>query len=158
MEAATQTVLYIDDSTDDLLLFSKACEATGASFRLKLANGAAEGCAYLRGRGEYADRQAHPLPDFVLLDIKMPEADGFEVLKWIRSHPPVSQTMVALYSSSTVDRDVLRGYLTGTTYFISKSQGMERLRELARGLEECLASDKRDCKRLLNLSIGPGKI
>jgi len=103
-----KTVLYIDDSPDDLFLFSKACVVAGVSFTLKLADGSGVARAYLSGIGEYADRRVNPLPDFVLLDIKMPEMDGFEVLNWIRTHPKVSQTMVALYSSSTVDKDVLR--------------------------------------------------
>ncbi|HKQ39837.1 MAG TPA: response regulator [Verrucomicrobiae bacterium] len=154
----TKTVLYVDDSADDLFLFHKACEAARVSFRLKLADGPDVAHEYLMGLGEYADRAANPLPDFVLLDIKMPEMDGFEVLKWIRSHPHTSQVMVALYSSSTFDKDVLRGFLTGTTYYIPKSQGMEMLRELALGLEECLAGGGADCKRLLALSIDPRKI
>src|SRR3954471_22205823 len=96
-EAAMKTVLYIDDSADDLYLFSKACQVAGVSFVLKLADGSELAREYLSGAGEYADRRAHPLPDFVLLDIKMPQMDGFEVLKWIRTYPPISQTMVALY-------------------------------------------------------------
>src|SRR6185503_2556720 len=119
-----KTVLYIDDSADDLFLFSKACEMAGVSFRLKLVHGSAAAWAYLNSCVPIGDGDAQPLPDFVLLDIKMPEADGFEVLKWIRSTPRITDALVALYSSSTVDRDVLRGYLTGTTYYIPKSQGM----------------------------------
>jgi|SRR5436190_6280111 len=153
-----KTVLYIDDSADDLFLFHKACQVAGVSFRLKLADGADVAHDYLLGRGEYADRGANPLPDFILLDIKMPAIDGFEVLKWIRSNPTTCQIMVALYSSSTVDKDVLRGFLTGTTYYIPKSQGMDMLRELALGLDECLASGGRKCSRLLDLSIDPKKM
>jgi CheY-like chemotaxis protein len=153
-----KTVLYIDDSADDLFLFHKACQAAGVSFRLKLADGADVAREYLTGLGEYADRGANPLPDFVLLDIKMPEMDGFEVLKWIRSNPKTTEMLVALYSSSTVDKDVLRGFLTGTTYYIPKSQGMNSLRELAVGLDECLGSEGRNCGRLWGLSIDPKRI
>ena len=152
------TVLYIDDSADDLFLFHKACQVASVSFRLKLADGADVAREYLMGVGEYGDRAANPLPDFVLLDIKMPEMDGFEVLKWIRSNPKTSQVMVALYSSSTVDKDVLRGFLTGTTYYIPKSQGMNMLRELAVGLDECLGSGGKNCGRLWDLSIDPKRI
>jgi len=152
------TVLYIDDSADDLFLFHKACQAVGVSFCLKLADGADVAREYLTGAAEYGDRSANPLPDFVLLDIKMPEMDGFEVLQWIRNQPRTSQTMVALYSSSTVDKDVLRGFLTGTTYYIPKSQGFETIRELALGLDECLRSSGKNCKRLLALSIDPTNI
>jgi CheY-like chemotaxis protein len=148
-----KTVLYIDDSADDLFLFHKACQAAGVSFRLKLADGADVAEDYFGGKGEYADRGANPMPDFVLLDINMPNTDGFEVLKSIRSKPGTSQIMVALYSSSTVDKDVLRGHLTGSTYYIPKSQGLKSLRELALGLDACLGSNGKDCKRLLEISM-----
>ena len=151
--AEMKTVLYIDDSADDLFLFDKACQAVEVSFRLKLADGADVAREYLTGAGEYADREANPLPDFVLLDIKMPEEDGFELLQWIRNNPRTSQMVVALYSSSTVDKDVLRGYLTGTTFYIPKSQGMEKLRELAEALDECLKTKRKDCGRLMEMSI-----
>src|SRR5688572_10219271 len=153
-----KTVLYIDDSADDLFLFHKACEAAGVSFRLKLADGADVARDYLSGVGEYADREANPLPDFVLLDIKMPESDGFEVLKWVRSHPRTTGIMVALYSSSTFDKDVLRGYLTGKTFYIPKTQGTKKLQELAESLDRCLQSDGNDCERLMRLSIEPARI
>ena len=153
-----KTVLYIDDSQDDLFLFSKACQAASVAFTLRLADGSDVAREYLVGTGEYADRERHPLPDFILLDIKMPEMDGFELLKWIRNDPRFSHMMVALYSSSTVDKDVLRGYLTGTTYYIPKSQGLEWLRELVIGLDDCLRSKGKDCSRLLKLSIDPARI
>jgi hypothetical protein len=52
----------------------------------------------------------------------------------------------------------LRGFLTGTTYYIPKSQGMNSLRELAVGLDECLGSEGRNCGRLWGLSIDPKRI
>ena len=153
-----KTVLYIDDNLDDLFLFHKACQVAEVTFALKVADGADVGREYLLGLGAYADRQANPFPDFVLLDIKMPEVDGFELLKWIRNNPPTSHTTVALYSSSRVNKDVLRGYLTGTTFYIPKSQGLEALQELAESLDECLRSDGKYCARLMKLSIEPENI
>lgn len=154
----TKTVLYIDDSLDDLFFFHRACQAAGVSFLLKLVDGSDMARKYLTGLGEYADRGANPLPDFILLDIKMPEMDGFEMLNWIRAHAPVSNMMVALYSSSMVDKDVLRGYLGGTTFYIPKSHGTAMLGKLARALDDCLKSDGRDCAELLKLSLAPAKL
>ena len=154
MKPRLKSVLYVDDSADELFLFDKACQAEGVSFQLKLADGADVAEEYLQG----ANHDGNPLPDFVLLDIKMPETDGFEMLKRIRTHPRTSHITVALYSSSSVNKDVLRGFLSGTTFYIPKSRGMQQLRELASALDECLKSDGKNCTRLLSLSIDPASI
>jgi len=80
------------------------------------------------------------------------------VLKWIRNNPRTTHTVVALYSSSSIDKDVLRGYLTGTTFYIPKSQGMGYLQELALSLDRCLQSDGKDCSGLLRLSLEAAKV
>src|SRR5688572_2673685 len=138
VQSAMKTVLYIDDSADDLFLFQRACQCANVSFELKIAGTGPEALRYLSGAGEFADRQMHPLPEIILLDIKMPEMDGFEVLNWIRAHPHVSQTMVALYSSSTIDKDVLRGFLSGTTFYIPKPHATGTLTVLARAIDDCI--------------------
>lgn len=128
------------------------------SFALKLAEGSRAGIRYLRDDGAAGQDAPSPQPDFVLLDIKMPEMDGFDVLNWVRTHPKISQTPVAMYSSSTFDRDVLRGFLGGITFYIPKPQGVADLTELAHGLDECLRSGGNDCQRLLRLSITPSEL
>lgn len=149
-----KTVLYIDDSADDLFLFQRSCELAQVSFALKLAEGSNAGIRYMEEEGGGSNSR----PDFILLDIKMPEMNGFEVLTWIRSHSKVSKTPVAMFSSSTFDADVLRGYLGGITFYIPKPQGLDGLTELARGLDECLISDGKNCKRLMRLSIARSEI
>jgi CheY-like chemotaxis protein len=156
--AGMKTVLYIDDRVDDLFLFQRSCELAQVSFALKLAEGSVAGIRYLDADGRSAEGASQPRPDFILLDIKMPGMNGFEVLNWIRTHPDISKTPVAMYSSSTFDTDVLRGYLGGITFYIPKPQRLEGLTELARGLDECLASDGKDCKRLMRMSIARSEI
>jgi CheY-like chemotaxis protein len=153
-----KTVLYIDDSADDLFLFRHACQEAQVSFILRLAHGCHEAMRYISGADQFADRDVHPLPDFIFLDIKMPEMDGFEVLNWIRTQPSVSQTPVAMYSSSSFDKDVLRGYLGGTTFYIPKAQGLNALRHLAGAADECLTSEGENCEALMALSIEPARI
>src|SRR5687768_16951069 len=158
LAAAMKTVLYIDDSVDDLFLFQRSCEMANVSFVLKLAEGSHAGIGYLRDECGDGEKASSPQLDFILLDIKMPEMDGFEVLNWIRRHPKVSKMPVAMYSSSSFHADVLRGFLGGITFYIPKPQGMAGLTELAHGLDECLGSEGTDCERLMRLSITPSEL
>jgi two-component system, response regulator len=151
--AVMKRVLYIDDSADDLMLFGRGCELAGVSFVLTIAHGSEVGVRYLESAGELADQGAHPMPDLILLDIKMPGMDGFEVLSWIRAQAKFSMLPVALYSSSTVSEDVLRGYLGGTTFYVPKPSGLAALKELALAVDNCLKTEGKECDALLKLSI-----
>src|SRR5215471_8973759 len=70
-------ILHVDDDVNDLLLFEHACRKVGVSCQLHAVNDGEEAIAYLQGANRFADRQQFPLPDLVLLDLKMPRLSGF---------------------------------------------------------------------------------
>src|SRR2546421_5623938 len=45
---------------------------------------------YLRGEADYADRTRYPFPGLLLLDLKMPKVDGFDVLSWLKTQPELA--------------------------------------------------------------------
>lgn len=49
---------------------------------------------YLKGDGEFSDRSKFPISEVIFLDLKMPNVDGFQLLKWIKSQPHLCGTMV----------------------------------------------------------------
>src|SRR5260370_19838697 len=87
MMSSPVTVLHIDDDPNDTELFRAAARRANAQFTVHNVNDGEQAMAYFSGRGIYANRQLYPLPALVLLDLKMPRATGFEVLRWIRNHP-----------------------------------------------------------------------
>jgi len=97
-----KTLLYVDDSSDDRFLVERACRSAGVSFQLKTVGGGFDAVRYLSGEGEFHNRAEYPLPDLILLDLKMPEVDGFEVLHWIRGDPTTHAIPVALYTGSLI--------------------------------------------------------
>ncbi len=86
--------------------------------------------AYLTGAQPYANRDEHPLPTLVLLDLKMPRKSGLEVLAWIRSQPPLRRLLVAVFTSSKHDEDINKAYELGANSYLLKPVGFEALVEL----------------------------
>jgi CheY-like chemotaxis protein len=84
------TVLHIDDDPNDTTLLQAATRRAGLNLALKNLEDFEHAIAYLGGHGSYSDRFVYPLPKLILLDLKMPRATGFEVLRWIRGTPGVS--------------------------------------------------------------------
>ncbi|HYQ94837.1 MAG TPA: response regulator, partial [Burkholderiales bacterium] len=103
-----KTLLFVDDDPNDRTLVEMGCAMARVSFLLKTVASGVEAIRYLNGEGEFADRAEHPLPDLIFLDLKMPEMDGFQVLRWIRSHPATRMTPLAVYSASIIPEDIAK--------------------------------------------------
>jgi CheY-like chemotaxis protein len=95
-----------------------------------------EAVAYLKGEGRYFDREEYPVPDLLLLDLKMPRMDGFEVLRWIRQQPGLSPLRVVMLTSSEDIRDVNVAYRLGANSFMVKPMDFENVVELGKVLRD----------------------
>lgn len=124
------TVLYVEDSTEDLTLFKLASRKCGTPFSLQHAADGEEAIAYLNGTGQYVDREVHPFPDLVLLDLKLPRLDGFEVLQWIRSNPPTRTLPVVVLAGSSFRADIRRALELGANSYAAKPAKFEELQVL----------------------------
>jgi CheY-like chemotaxis protein len=115
----TYDVLLADDSPDDRFFLRKTV-AHFARFRiLAEVQDGAEAIAYLKGEVIFQDRAKYPLPQLLLLDLKMPRKDGFEVLQWLQSQSFPALT-VAVLSGSTLENDQQRCRALGANAFYSK--------------------------------------
>jgi CheY-like chemotaxis protein len=79
-----------------------------------------EALGYLSGTDKYSNLAEYPLPWLVLLDLKMPRMDGFEVLKWIRNQSGIHNLVVVVLTSSGEIKDVNRAYGLGANSFMVK--------------------------------------
>src|SRR5882672_7246302 len=80
-------VLVADDDPDDVLLLKQAFQRAGMTVAMHHSLNGAEAISYLKGEGEFADREKFPFPRMMLTDLKMPVCSGFEVLQWQRENP-----------------------------------------------------------------------
>jgi CheY-like chemotaxis protein len=128
-------ILVIDDDPNDVLLLQRAFEKTRLANPLHFAKDGEEALAYLSGQGEYADRNQHPLPALVLLDLKMPRKSGLEVLEWIRQQPALKRLIVVMLTSSNQSSDVNRAYELGANSYLVKPGGFDTLMELVKGMD-----------------------
>ena len=116
----TAVILIVEDREDDILLIRKAFAEASLTNPIQIARDGEEAIAYLMGEGKYANRAEYPLPILVLLDLKLPRVDGFEVLTWIRQQPGIRSLPVVVLTSSTEIRDVNRAYSLGANSFFVK--------------------------------------
>jgi len=127
-------ILHVDDDPNDLLFLKNAIEMTKPSIKVVSASDGAEAIDYLTGTGVYGDREHYPLPSLVLLDLKMPRQNGFEVLSWIRSQPKLKRLPVVIFTASNHGDDMERAYDSGANSYLIKPVTFDDLVELVQGL------------------------
>lgn len=128
------SILQVEDEESDVLLLQHAFERAGISNPVFVASDGAEAMAYLAGEGRFADRAAYPLPSLVLLDLKLPDKHGLEVLAWIRNQSDLKTTVVVAFTSSDHSSDVKRAYELGVNSYAVKPGNNDKRVEFARHL------------------------
>jgi CheY-like chemotaxis protein len=113
-------ILIVEDRQDDILLILRSLERAGVSNPIQIVRDGEDAIAYLRGEGGFKNRAEFPLPELVLLDLKLPRVDGFEVLRWIRTQPGLRGLRVIVLTSSEQIRDVNLAYALGANSFLVK--------------------------------------
>src|SRR5205814_10632877 len=79
-----------------------------------------EAIHYLEGCGPYSDRAQFPHPALLLLDLRLPRANGFEVLGWIRQRPEWITLPVIILTASMNQSDMKLAYDLGANFFLGK--------------------------------------
>ena len=129
--SSQRNLLLIEDEASDAMLIKRALQKTGLEFKLSRLKHGEEAIDYLSGVAPYDDREAHPLPDVILLDIKLPRRTGFEVLAWLRSQPVgLSRIPVVMLTSSSQTLDVNRAYDLRANGYLTKPDTAHELQEM----------------------------
>ncbi len=128
-------LLLVEDNEDDAFLMKRSLKAAGIDQPLFVAEDGQQAIDYLAGRGQYADRQAYPLPSFVFLDLKLPFKSGHEVLAWIKTQRELSEIIVVVLTSSNQPSDLEEAYRLGANSYVVKPPATEQLVDYAQAFQ-----------------------
>src|SRR5690242_14029566 len=98
-------VLLAEDDENDVLLLRHAFRRAGLQYPILDVPNGEEAIHYLSGCVPYGDRDHYPLPTLLLLDLKMPLLNGFDVLSWLKARPEYRDLPAVVLSSSGLDPD-----------------------------------------------------
>ncbi len=129
-------LLVEDDPADSRLIQRALAKAELNEPVVRLTNGE-DAISYLRGDPPYDNRHSYPLPRLVLLDIKLPKRNGFEVLEWLRRQlTQLRRIPVVMLTSSRHAVDVNRAYDLGVNSYLVKPDNFAELRQIAELLKQ----------------------
>jgi len=130
----SRTILLVEDNPDDIELTLRAFEKSNLADEIVVVRDGSEALDYLFATGRHRARNPSLAPEVVLLDLKLPKFDGFEVLKRIRADDRTRRLPVVILTSSNEEQDVQRSYDLGANSFVRKPVNFEEFLEAAQQL------------------------
>lgn len=129
-----KVILLVEDNADDELLTLRALKKNNIRNEVVVARDGSEALDYLFGTGIHAGRDLRVMPQIILLDLKLPKVDGFEVLNRVRSSEATKLLPVVILTTSNEDQDRIRGYGLGANSFVRKPVEFDKFIEAVRQL------------------------
>jgi two-component system response regulator len=127
-------ILLVEDNPDDEALTLRALKKNNIANQVVVARDGVEALDYLFGTGAHAGRDMSVMPQVILLDLKLPKIDGFEVLRRLRADERTKFLPVVILTTSNEEKDRLNGYGLGANSFVRKpvefGQFIEGVRQL----------------------------
>jgi CheY-like chemotaxis protein len=133
----SRAAMLVDDNEDDRFLVERAWAEAGIRHKLVSVDSGRAALDYLFGAGVHADRLRHPLPAFLLLDIKMPGVSGFDVLSRIRADEKLRGLPVLMLTASSAPSDIAEAHRLGANGFFIKPSSVAELVDLLKAVDGC---------------------
>jgi CheY-like chemotaxis protein len=146
------TVLCVDDDFDDAVLLRRACRTAQVGFDLQILDHGRKAIDYLSAPERVADRENHPLPDCVLLDLNMPLQNGFELMAWLQSQSGLRRVPVVVFTTSNYPADIEKAYASGAECYLLKPSNYETLVTFVKALNHALMNGHDLCGELQSMS------
>ncbi len=95
-----------------------------------------EALRYIFGEDEYSDREKYPMPDIILLDLKMPGVSGHDVLAKLKTTEVIKRIPVIILTSSRDEGDRAMGYDLGANSYLVKPISYSGFLEVVKSVTE----------------------
>ena len=123
-------ILVAEDDPNDLELLRHVIGENGVEVSFQSTDDGEQLINYFKGEGKFVDRDRHPMPDIVVLDLKMPRMNGFEVLQWLRQEPGLARIPIVVLSGSGLESDIEEAYRLGANTYFTKPGQLAELRKI----------------------------
>ncbi|MDD5772272.1 MAG: response regulator [bacterium] len=128
-------ILIVEDNPDHITLIMHALKDNKVVNNIHVAENGELAMDYLFHRGKFQDEKSFPLPNLILLDVKLPKLDGFEVLKAIKQDLVLKKIPVVMLTTSDKDEEIARGYSEGANSYVTKPVDFNEFRRKIKNLD-----------------------
>lgn len=135
-EGRPAVILLVEDDPGDVELTRRALEHGKLRNDLRVVSDGEQALDYLLQRGAYADSDAAPRPDLILLDLNLPKLNGKEVLAEMAKHANLARIPTVALTTSRRHEDIMDVYDLGANSFITKPLAMSEFISVAQALEQ----------------------
>ncbi|MDY6856012.1 MAG: response regulator [Thermodesulfobacteriota bacterium] len=113
-------ILLVEDNEDHIELTKRALSENGLANDMYTVKDGQEALDFLWRKGKYIDKAKSPRPGLILLDVKLPKVDGFEVLRHIKEDPDLKLIPVIMLTTSSREEEIVKGYENGANSYVTK--------------------------------------
>ena len=128
-------ILLVEDNRMDVELTLDAFNVAKLRNTIYVAASGQEALDYLFSRGKFADKDTYPIPNLILLDLKLPGVDGFEVLRQIKATPILKRLPVVILTSSKEEGDRSLSYDQGANSYLVKPVSFDGFLDVVKEIE-----------------------
>jgi len=132
MKSENFKILLVEDNVDQAELITECIGQNNINCKIFHVIDGEEAVNFLSARDRFFDREEFPLPDIILLDLKIPKIDGIEVLKFIKNDSGLVSIPVIIFTSSMDEKDLQQAYLNHTNSYVVKPLGFNSLSSFVR--------------------------
>jgi two-component system, response regulator len=129
-----KVILLVEDNRDDEALMLRALKKNSIGNEVVVARDGEEALDFLFGTGAHAGRDTTVLPQFMLLDLNLPQMSGLDVLRSIRTDERTKLLPVVVLTSSKEDEDIIKSYSLGANSYVRKPVDYAQFNEAVKTL------------------------